>query len=191
MRIGSYNSITVNQQFSKKKPSSVPVPDFFAKTAPKMSDVKFNEAIVQQAQKDASTGKFGVECPGFKSLMESYVSVVSPDRKGIIDKAMTTLNGINQSSVPQPEAISLLDILLGKRIMSASNEISYAEFKDGSGEIVATFSNGTWHAMGTPAEDARTSEFYGIYIEAWNAARGEITDPAVSGTSSGTIDVTT
>lgn len=57
------------------------------------------------------------------------------------------------------KAISLLDILLEKLTMSNDNTISYAEFKDSSGEIVATFSNGTWHAMGIPAEDARTSEF--------------------------------
>ncbi|MCQ1529703.1 hypothetical protein [Lutispora saccharofermentans] len=59
-----------------------------------------------------------------------------------------------------------------------------------SGEIVATFSNGTWHAMGTPAEDARTSEFYGIYREAWNVARGEATTPTVYDTSAGMIDIT-
>lgn len=122
--------------------------------------------------------------------MDSYVSVVSPDRKGIIDNALATLSSINQSPIPQPKAISLLDILLGKRMISTDNEISYAEFKDSSGEVVATFSNGTWHAMGTPAEDARTSEFYGIYREAWNAARSEATTPPVFDTSSGTIYVT-
>lgn len=190
MRINSYNSFQVNQPSSRNKASSVSVPDFFAKKAPKMSDDKFKEAIIQQAQKDAPTGKFGVDCPGFKNLMDSYVSVVSPDRKGIIDNAMAALGSINQSPIPQPKALSLLDILLGKLTMSDDNTISYAEFKDSSGEIVATFSNGTWHAMGTPAEDARTSEFYGIYREAWNAARGEATTPPVSDTSAGTIDVT-
>lgn len=114
--------------------------DFFTKTVPKMSDEKFKEAIIQQAQKDAPTGKFGVECPGFKNLMDSYVSVISPDRKGIIDKTLATFNSINQSPIQQPKAISLLDILLGKRIMPTGNEISYAEFKDSSGEIVVTFS---------------------------------------------------
>lgn len=190
MRVDSYNSFAGNQQCSRKRISSVLVPDFFTKKAPKMGDEKFKEVIIQQAQKDAPTGKFGVECPGFKNLMDSYVSVVSPDRKGIIDNALATLNSINQSPIPLPKSISLLDILCGKRIMSTDNEISYAEFKDSSGEIVATFSNGTWHAMGTPAEDARTSEFYGIYREAWNAARGEATDPPVSDTSAGTINVT-
>lgn len=190
MRINSYNSFQVNQPSSRKKASSVSVPEFFIKKEPKMSDDKFKEAIIRQAQKDAPTGKFGVECPGFKNLMDSYVSVVSPDRKGIIDNALATLNSINQSPIPQPKAISLLDILLGKRMISDNNEISYAEFKDSSGEVVATFSNGTWHAMGTPAEDARTSEFYGIYRDAWNAARNETTTPPVSNTSSGTIDVT-
>lgn len=190
MRINSFNRFPESQQFSRKRISSVPLPDYFTKKAPKMNDDKFKEAIIQLAQKDAPTGRFGVECPGFRNLMDSYVSVVSPDRKGIIDNALATLSSIYQSPIPQPKAISLLDILFGKRIMSDDNTISYAEFKDSSGEIVATFSNGTWHAMGTPAEDARTSEFYGIYREAWNAARGEATTPLVSDTSAGTIDVT-
>lgn len=55
--------------------------------------------------------------------MDSYVSVVSPDRKGIIDNALATLNSINQSPIPLPKSISLLDILFGKRIMSTDNDI--------------------------------------------------------------------
>lgn len=67
MRINSFNSFPVNQQFSRENAGSVPVPDFFTKRAPKMSDDKFKEAIIQQAQKDAPTGKFGMECPGLRN----------------------------------------------------------------------------------------------------------------------------
>lgn len=133
-------------------------------------------------------------CSGFVpelpaiSLMKSYVSVASPDRKEIINNALTSLGKMNK--LPKAKAISLLDILLGKRIMSTDHELSYAEFKDSSGEIVATFSNGTWHAMGTPAEDARTSEFYGIYRDAWNAAKSETANTPVP-TAANSIDITT
>lgn len=173
MRIERYSSPDMSRQSSGQRIGGVSVPDyssfnFCTKTPPKMSDDQCKDAVVKQAQKDAVTGKFGVECPGFKSLMKSYVSVVSPDRKGIISNALTSLGKMNK--FPKAEAVSLLDILFGKRIMSDDYGLSYAEFKDSSGEIVATLSNGTWHAMSTPAEDARTSEFYGIYREAWKAA---------------------
>lgn len=192
MRVESYNSFAMSRNFSGKKIGGISVPDyndfyFNTKTAPKMSDDKFTEAIVQQAQKDAAIGKAGVECPGFKSLMKSYVSVVSPDRKGMISNALTSLEHIKK--LPKPEAISLLDILLGKRIMSADNELSYAEFKDSNGEVIATYSNGGWSFQSTKAEDARTSEFYGIYLDAWNAARSGAEDLPVSATRFGTMDV--
>lgn len=193
MRIERYSGLEMSYKSFGKRIRGVSVPDydsdnFYTKTSPKMSDEKFREIIVKQAQKDATTGKFGVECPGFKSLMKSFVSVASPDRKGIITNALTSLGKMNK--LPKAEAISLLDILLGKRIISADHELSYADFKDSSGEIVATFSNGTWHAMGTPAEDARASEFYGIYRDAWNAAKSETANTPVP-TAANSIDITT
>lgn len=72
--------------------------------------------------------------------------------------------------------------------MSDNYELSYAEFKDSSGEIVATLSNGTWHAMSTPEEDTRTSEFYGIYREAWKAASELGSTPPPTATNS--VDIT-
>jgi hypothetical protein len=48
--------------------------------------------------------------------------------------------------------------------------VSYAEFYDSNGEMVASYSNGRWISYGTTAENARESELWGIYNEAWNSA---------------------
>lgn len=185
MRIGASPRLLMRHAFSGKRMCNLPLPSdtdwsFNPKAAPKMSEEKYKEAIVAQAKKDAPTGKFGVECPGFRSLMESYVSAVSPDRKSIIETSLSKLD--KSSQLPEAEATSLLDILFGERILpggTSKKKISYAEFKDSNGQIVATYSemNG-WSAVSTKAEDARNSEFYDIYRDAWNAARGLKDSPA-------------
>ncbi|MEA4894188.1 MAG: hypothetical protein VB064_02890 [Oscillospiraceae bacterium] len=71
---------------------------------PDMSDKKYREAIIEQAQKDQSAGKFQSESVGFRSLVKSYVSIVSPDRKNIIKQGLTA---IFETNMPQPKTISL------------------------------------------------------------------------------------
>ncbi len=61
-----------------------------------------------------------------------------------------------------------------------AQDVSYAEFYDSNGEMVASFSNGRWISYGTKAEDARESELWGIYNQAWNSAaraKGELRLP--------------
>lgn len=53
-----------------------------------------------------------------------------------------------------------------------TKHLSYAEFYDGNGEMVASYSNGGWTFYGTKEENARESKLLGIYNAAWrNAAK--------------------
>lgn len=142
--------------------------NFNTKQTPAMSDEKYREAIVEQAKQDQSTGKFQSDSVGYRNLVKSYVSAVSPDRKNIITQGFTA---IAKENTPQPKTLTLLDYLFGSvKYHQEDKNVSYAEFYDHNGEMVASYSNGRWISYGTKAENARESELRGIYNEAWNHA---------------------
>lgn len=174
MRIENYNAIAQNKQTSSNgKIGNVSLPDYSdfhynTKSAPAMSDDKYKEAIIEQAKKDQAVGKFQSESAGYKSLIKSYVSAVSPDRKSIIANGLTA---IFKNNKPQTKTLNLLDYMFGTvKYNKEAADVSYAEFYDKNGEMVASYSNGGWTFYGTKAEDARESEAWGIYNEAWNNA---------------------
>lgn len=155
------------------KIGNVPLPNygefnFNTKKASAVSDEKYKEAIIQQAKKDQSVGKFQSDSSGFRSLVKSYVSAVSPDRQRIITAGLTA---IYKNNKPEPKTLSLLDYLFGNvKYCKEATDVSYAEFYDSNGEMVASYSNGRWISYGTKAENARESELMSIYNEAWNSA---------------------
>jgi hypothetical protein len=174
MRIENYNAFSQSRQLSSsRKIGNVPLPDysdfhFNTKKVPAMSDEKYREAIIEQAKKDQSAGKFQSESAGFRSLVKSYVSAVSPDRKNIIKEGLTAIYKDNK---PQPKTLNLIDYLFGNvKYCKEATDVSYAEFYNSNGEMVASYSNGAWISYGTKEENARESELWGIYNEAWNNA---------------------
>lgn len=177
MRIGNEKPFAQSHLSSgTEKRGNVQLPDytdfhFNTKTAPAMSDDKYRTAIIEQAKKDQAAGKFQSESAGFKSLVKSYVSAVSPDRKNMISEG---LRAIYKNNNPEPKTFNLLDYLLGTvKYNKEGNDLSYAEFYDGNGEMVATYSNSGWTSFGTKEENARESELWGIYNNAWNSAARE------------------
>ena len=195
MRVENCGTFAQNRLSSGAgKIGNVPSPNysdfnFNTKKAPAMSDEKYREAIVEQAKKDQSAGKFQSDSAGFRSLEKSYVSAVSPDRKNIITKGLTA---IFKNKNPQPKTLSLLDYLLGNvEYCKEATDVSYAAFYDSNGEMVATYSNGRWTSYGTKAENARQTELCGIYNQAWNnaAKASQRNGPVVStDTTVGLID---
>lgn len=173
MHIENYNTVQSRLLSGTGKTGNVPLPNytdfnFNTKKAPAMSDEKYKESIIEQAKKDQSDGKFQSESAGFRSLVKSYVSAVSPDRKNIITKGLTA---IFKNNKPQPKTLTILDYLFGSvKYSKEATDMSYAEFYDSNGEMVASYSNGRWISYGTKAENARESELWGIYNEAWNNA---------------------
>ncbi len=55
--------------------------------APQMSEEEFTQAIQDLAKKNALSGKWNADEDEFRKLAVSYISVVSPDRAGIIADA--------------------------------------------------------------------------------------------------------
>ncbi|GLB28106.1 hypothetical protein LAD12857_00290 [Lacrimispora amygdalina] len=197
MRIGNDQSIAQSRPLSGTgKRGNVPSPDyndfhFNTKTAPAMSDDKYHTAIIEQAKKDQAAGKFQSESAGFRNLVKSYVSAVSPDRKSIISEG---LRAVYKNIRKEPKTFNLLDYMFGsvKYSKEANDDVSYAEFYDSNGEMVASYSNGRWISYGTKAENARETELWGIYNHAWNSAAkaSRENQGAANGSAAASIDVT-
>nr|WP_314463164.1 hypothetical protein [uncultured Clostridium sp.] len=196
MRIGNDQSLAQSRPLSgTEKRGYVPSPDytdfhFNTKTAPAMSDDNYKTAIIEQAQKDQAAGKFQSESAGFRNLVKSYVSAVSPDRKSIISEG---LRAIYKNIRQEPKTFNLLDYMFGSvKYSKEANDVSYAEFYDSNGEMVASYSNGKWISYGTKAENARETELWGIYNHAWNSAAKESrgNQGAANGSAAASINVT-
>lgn len=157
MRFPTISSDTLKLLGVENKLTPISIPSFSGinamptKSAPAMSEEKYKEAIIAQAKKDFENGKCGgLKNPSYMTLKNSFVSVVSPDRKGSIAQMLRQLPFMQRGNM------------------------SYLEIKDARGNITSTYSphNG-WHAIGTREEQRRESEFDAIYIETWRALKAE------------------
>lgn len=181
MRIGQFSGLPTSGSSGKSKIGNVSLPDYndfsyCTKTTSSMSDDKFKEAIAEQAKKDQAAGKYqnSVET---RRLQKQYVSVVSPDRKGLITDGLTK---IFKNKNPQPKTLNLIDLIFGEaKYEKVDGKLNYAEFYDNNGDHVASYSNGGWTFYGTKAEFSRESEFCGIYREAWGNAAKAASIPTV------------
>ncbi|MDR3278244.1 MAG: hypothetical protein LBT12_05665 [Oscillospiraceae bacterium] len=175
---------------NRNKIGSIALPNFNSfyfntKSAPAMSDDKYRDAIIEQARKDAARGVSYSKSSESMSLMKSYTSVASPDRKAIITGGLNQLFGNGSTpAVHKSQYLNLIEILLGETKFTHNGnrpQLTYAEFKDADGNVIADYSNGGWNTYPTDAENARTSEFLQIYQDAWRSAEnGGRTEPTLA-----------
>ena len=179
MRVNLSNSSLQNRYFSGTGSiGGIHLPDFndkyvFSKKKSGISDEEYRKQIREQAYEDFSKGQFQNKSEGFNSLMKSYTSEVSPDRKGIITSGLKAVSR-NRQNVLKP--IDFVATLLEGKVKYQklpSGNSDYIEFYDKNGEMVATYSNNGWTMYTTNAEATRQTEMCMIYNEAWeNAKRG-------------------
>jgi hypothetical protein len=196
MRIENYNSFPQTPLLSDtSKRKNLQLPDYTdwhsnTQTVPSMSNKQYNKAIIEQAKKDQAAGKFQSESAGFRSLAKSYISTASPDRKNIITAGLTA---IYKNNKPQSKTFTLLDYLYGTtKYKEQETDLSYAEFYDSNGEMVASYSNNGWTFYGTKAENARESELWDTYNTAWNTAAKATqsqSSPATTDTTTSSINL--
>jgi hypothetical protein len=126
---------------------SLPMPDFsveYTKSAPEKSDKGYIEAIEEQAKRDAANGEFqsGVS---FKALKKSYISVASPDRRGMVAS-------LNRSRL-------------------SNRNLQSATLYDNTGFCVGSYNiSYGWRMHPTPKEMAKSDSFHAIYNAAYFAA---------------------
>lgn len=120
----------------------------FSKADAKGSDEQYAQAIRNLAAKHAADGNYqgSRDIREWKKLQESYVSVVSPDRRGIIGAAAGT---------PAPN--------IGAELARAYDE---------SGKHIASYSGANgWKNVVTADEKARIKMFYDIYNSAYKGGK--------------------
>jgi len=151
------------------------------RSAPLMSDEAFMERAKEQARKDFANNVFQGE--EFGSLARAFVSVVSPDRVGMIDRAITS-----GSSSPLKRASYLWEILLqlekgNKNALPVSDigfrpdgSIHHFFITDSAGNNIIMYEqDGGWSAISTPEEVARGKIILQVYNDEWKQAKSEIT----------------
>lgn len=177
MQVNSFNSLLQNRCFSGTGSiGGIHLPNFddkytFSKKKSSVSDEEYHKQIREQAYKDFEKGQFQNKSEEFNKLMKSYVSKVSPDRKGIISSGLKAVSR-NRQNVSKP--IDFMATLLEGKVKyqkqpSGNNE--YIEFYDKNGEMVATYSNNGWTMYTTNTEASRQTELCMIYNEAWGSAK--------------------
>ncbi|MCD7898188.1 MAG: hypothetical protein LUG50_16200 [Planctomycetaceae bacterium] len=137
MRLPSYSGTTISEQDFK-----------LTKTTPEKTDEELEELIRQLAKKHAAGGEaLGTDDPDFVLVGTEYISSVSPDRKGIIDKSIYGLGYI--SSAPKQDL---------------------AKAYDENGNHIATYTEGSgWRNVLTQDERDRNEKLLEIYFEAYDA----------------------
>jgi hypothetical protein len=174
------------------KVGNVKLPDFknirmYTKTEPSMSDEELKEAIAKIARKDAEKGQFHNQTKEYLDLKREYISSASPDRESLVTNSTKQIfaNVNLLKSNPEERPKTLLELLMEKKDnkiiainMNSSeykacfqgDELSYAEFRDSNGEIVATYGQNGWACILTKAEGIQLNKFAKTYNEAWDNA---------------------
>ena len=182
--INGVTSAWNNQPTSHTEQRRVNLPSsILSKSEPKMSDEEFEQKIIEMAKRDFAAGRSGSNDINseFHALRFSFISVVSPDREGMINNALPTiLNKIREYAKKEYKSYDemIMDLLFGIEPPRSSDsnmgqKITLFELKDENGNLLARLSTGGWEMFGTPAENARDREFITIYNKAWDTAKHE------------------
>ncbi|MCL2577793.1 MAG: hypothetical protein FWE27_07065 [Defluviitaleaceae bacterium] len=183
--VNSISSVGNSQVASRTAQQRVNLPSFMLSTTePKMSDEEFEQKIIELAKRHQAAGKFQSQDPNseFHDLRRSFISVASPDREGMINKALPTILGkireytsSNTMTIPTTYQELIMKLLFGidtySSNMNKGQQTVLFELYDASGNNLATLTTGGWHQYHTPAESARDREFITIFNKAWTAAK--------------------
>lgn len=154
----------------------------------KLSEEEVVKKIQNLARRDAAAGrdslrddfKIGSE---LNKLYNDFVSFVSPDRAGAIQKKLAQLT-CQSSSSSKVKGYDLLCMLNNRRLRKHDPDIggNYISFKDEFGREVAHFGTTCgWVFPLTKAEIARHGEFLDIWNQALNFGQYEFDQEAEAG----------
>lgn len=149
MQINSFNGSLQNRYFSGTGSiGGIHLPDFhdqyvFSKKKSGISDEEYRKRIRKQAYEDFAKGQFQNNSEGFNSLMKSYTSEVSPDRKSIITSGLKAVSKNRQNALKPIDFVATLLEGKVKYQKLPSGNSDYIEFYDKKGEMVATYSTMT------------------------------------------------
>ena len=150
----------------------------------KLSEAEVVKRIQNVARRDAAAGrnsmrddfKIGSE---LNNLYNDFVSFVSPDRAGAIQKKLAQLGGNASSTFKGTDRSEAIKILFRNLTKNRKHDPdiggNYISFKDETGREVAHFGTTVgWFFPLTPAEIARHGEFLDIWNKALSDAQNEL-----------------
>lgn len=140
----TFKPFTMSSYFSGSRMGSLPSFTGLTKAEPSITEDELRQAVIEMAQKDAGSGKqFGENGPALTSLINRLVCGVSPDRKGIIERAA------GGSMIP----------------IDHSNTVMGQLIDDKTGEMTAFYTPGGGWVLGrlTQAENEVAGPFYRLY----------------------------
>ena len=155
---------------------------------PKLSDDAIRQKVKEIAKRDVAAGKENFQSEDFMRLRDMFVSSVSPDRKGAITNALTTLEGrISSFRMQGRSYIDLLEWIklwlngnaqVGNAQVNERMQIMHLSITDANGNEIAAFHEGFgWSHYFTGAEWSRFHEPLDLYNTTWRAAFNEIHTP--------------
>jgi len=147
-----------------------------------LSDDRFKDKIWEMAQRDVAAGRNSRFVPNgctvgsdeWRSLLNDFISVASPDRIGIINNTLSGLAGrLGQMMARINLRANLLTLLMGNSRFFGNKDIgnNFINFRDASGNVIAMFQSDTgWSNVSTPAENGRAQEFFRLWDESFALA---------------------
>jgi hypothetical protein len=163
--------------------------EMYSKTTPTRSDEEILKDIVELAKKHAENGTFHNTDNEYLDLYKEYVSSVSPDREGILTSSLKEIFGKTKANKEEgaidfntsilQQTIKIMEqtknktsseilkqisgAMYGKASITDGNKLSYAEFYNSSGEMIASYDTTGWGTYFTKEEDARYHEINAAY----------------------------
>jgi len=188
------NSVTNSRanQTAKQKSSLPAVPNMLTNGQSNLSETEFDKKLMDLARRDVAAGRNSkfitpkgktLRTDEWFKLSQDYISSASPDRKGLINKTMSSLAGRLGSMGIGFNRMNFFDALFkNSHIFGSSGNFgnatvgsNFVNFKDDNGNIIASFDEFRgWVAHTTPAETAQRQEFYAKWDDALTRAAAEL-----------------
>jgi hypothetical protein len=154
--------------------------DLLSRSKPLMSDERFMEAARELARKDFSLGiRADAE---FSALRDAFLSVVSPDRVGLVENTFGKMADSLDKRLPRNllEVFMMMENELGDLpqvsnvTVTPTGKLASINIHDDSGNVVVMYSYWSgWTASWTPEEWQRHHKILGVYNDEWYALHNE------------------
>ena len=186
MRINPLQTHNQNvNQGGNKKIAGVKLPNF-TQSKPKLSDDEIKARIVELAKEYATTGKRNDE--ERDKLSNMFVSSASPDRKGAITNALTSLGtqikSLQTLSNTHTSMGVWIELLLGRALLNENFSLNHLDVHDSSGNLIASYNEHRgWRSVLTDAELSRARELAGLFRDTVAEANNGMQTPQSNGST--------
>lgn len=192
--INGIGSGSINRSYYSNGATKVKIPaapNMRTKGQCKLSEKELVEKITELAHRDAAAGKNSQYAESFhgirqgsaewRKLKDDFVSLDSPDRRGIIQNTLSHLAGrVNSMQLKGDGRFDLFKILFNNcKKFGPDVSVNFVSFRDEQGNEIAHYSEANgWQLLPTPAEGVRNNAFNALWKQALADAQAELKQTA-------------